>query len=463
MKLILSKLTEYEQYAQSSSEELDSSNGVPPYDNVSQCSQTSSQNHSDPNANNNATNQLLSTLMKDYNDADLSKSQDLPVVPNQIPTPVRSRHQFQSLGRQGDRGTKPPYDDYVLFSPLQSKTVNHNVAQVSTMPRTERLNEQEVNISWNKIVTAAELVNGDYIDLISFMDDGHSDETHNTSTEEEGGVQHVSAGPTPFTEHRGYQSLTFTRKGYPKNRTNVPETNSLGRKPLSFANPLFQHQNHCQTQTVTSASGTGSLPRVRSFSSLGGDTGTHSLPDKKKAYLYTSQNGVMNRLVKTSSDQQMIRAGSCSSISSESLDVGGDDVRIYGSVDGHRRGVGHHYLPHSHSLDSKCNVAFGLSPGESDMNRPRRIGEFSKSAELSQLNRPTHQQIRRIATADTILSQTSGGGLEYDGRTYPQFHGRRGNSAAHHYRSERRDEKCKADVSSNLYISEIGFFYSSFV
>ena len=391
-------------------------NSVHLYDNVSDPN-----TDNDPNANTNATNRLLSSLMKDYHDADLSRSQDLPVVPNHLvhpapppaPGPVRvpTDRPYQSLGRLPARTAppdarhrgNPPFDDYVLFSPLDH-SANHRVAQVRTMPRTERLNEHLVNQSWNKMVTAADLVNGqDYIDLISFMDDTHSDEVQNSSAELDNGSQ-VSIGQLSTVASSGYQSFGYSQSSSPVESAVTAESGSggtSGGQPLSFANPLFAHQNTPQS----SRSRTGDLPRVMSSSSLSSEDGTLS-PHSRRAPPPT-QNGApphhYQNHTQTEALPRKLSNLSCSSSSSESL-AERRAGRGAPSSGGRRT---YSQLSHSHSLDSRCTTAAASHDMLPTEPAPLTLAQLSRSAELPQFApaaSPQQQRMRRTHTADAILS-----------------------------------------------------------
>ena len=422
LKKIVEDLSEAQQNPQGTLRRLKSkspSNHVDLYDNLDSSPGHHRQPVADPNANN-ATNQLLSTLMKDYNDADLSRSQDLPVVPNHIAPPLMLERRYQTLGARSSHrplvgNHRTTSGDYVVFSTLDNQSSNHNVAQVRTMPRTDRINADLVNQSWSKMVSAAELVNGDYVDLISFMDENH-EEIQNSSAELDNGSQ-VSIGQLSTVASSGYQSFGYSQSSSPVDSAGQQDVVSSTLQPLSFANPLFQHQNHCQTQTGL-PSGGGDLPRVMSSSSLSSDDGAvscHSRQSARTSTTVTSQNGGSVRSHNnTEHALRKLSNLSCSSSSSESLGISCGDKRGTRTMPspGYHQRVPCSKLSHSHSLDSRCMTAFDISPTDHNGDSPLRIGELSKSAEFAQYKRGHHHPsaMKRTAT-DTVLSQQASSSL----------------------------------------------------
>ncbi|KAL8562893.1 hypothetical protein ACOMHN_004585 [Nucella lapillus] len=115
------------------------------------------------------------------------------------------------------------------------------------------LNQESVNEAWSQMVSAVDNnVNGDYIDLIPFMDE----EGHNSSLEMEGpptaSSSQVSIGQLSTVASSGYQSFGYSQSNSPVESGGQP--GEAGREvtrspvihypmqPLSFSNPLYRHQ-----------------------------------------------------------------------------------------------------------------------------------------------------------------------------------------------------------------------------
>lgn len=140
-------------------------------------------------------------------------------------------------------------DSNLTEDSASSKTgnVNAEVANVSVSSHSA-LNESHVNKSWNQILSAAEVVNGEYVDLISFMD-----EECNTSIdmEQNGNGSQMSISQVSTIASSGYQSFGYSQSSSPidndrhHDRSVEPlkssHNNYTHSTPLSFSNPMYRH------------------------------------------------------------------------------------------------------------------------------------------------------------------------------------------------------------------------------
>jgi hypothetical protein len=144
-------------------------------------------------------------------------------------------------------GKSPKYstvEDYELVTTVDvqptSDYLQPVVSSVLCHRPDPRADPSKVNESWNKIVSAADMVNGDYVDLISFIDDA---EAHRRSMA-------FAAGNKPATERQFVQlpldvqaSNTVPRAGSTTNshtRATVSGPHSsVSSRGLTFTNPGF--------------------------------------------------------------------------------------------------------------------------------------------------------------------------------------------------------------------------------
>lgn len=188
---------------------------------------------------------------QNYADADLSGSSDPSLPPKAQPPSEQEKKaprrvvsgSYAHGSQQGAAADLTTTDDYVMFSALTDKP---SAVQAAMTPL--RLNEQEVNQSWSKIVNAANLVTGDSIDLVSFMDEL---ENANSSAELDNGSQ-VSIGQLSTIASSGYQSFGYSQSSSPVDCG--VQGDPQGGQPLSFANPLFGHSSQTGTMSSTASS-----------------------------------------------------------------------------------------------------------------------------------------------------------------------------------------------------------------
>ncbi len=184
------------------------------------------------------TNLALSALLPSYKDATLSHSNDLTPYssPRDYPATV-DRLQPGSAFREYHCT-----DAYVSFTTLDSPAVAHLSPSQTLL--SGKPDEKQVNRHWNKMVSAAAMVTGDRVDLISFVDD--HDEPQNSSVDS---TDQTSISQLSTVASSGYQSFGYSQSSSPVEplggqTETPPQTDASGaptapQQPLSFANPLF--------------------------------------------------------------------------------------------------------------------------------------------------------------------------------------------------------------------------------
>lgn len=152
------------------------------------------------------------------------------------------------------------YASSSMTSSMSSSTYGASRAEVADVSVSSQrcIDHESVNETWSQIVNAADNnVNGDYIDLIPFMDE----EGQNSSLEMEcpttNGSQ-ISISQLSTVASSGYQSFGYSQSSSPVEAGN--QTTEMTREltkspvihypmqPLSFSNPLYRHQQLSQHQ-----------------------------------------------------------------------------------------------------------------------------------------------------------------------------------------------------------------------
>lgn len=110
-----------------------------------------------------------------------------------------------------------------------------------------RPSEKEINHSWTKIVSAADMISGDYVDLISFVDESattEDDTTHNSSVEFDVNGDQASVGQVSTVGSSGYQSFTG---GHSQSNSPVDSSNSGSTVIAAQNNVLSSSQDPAST------------------------------------------------------------------------------------------------------------------------------------------------------------------------------------------------------------------------
>ena len=152
----------------------------------------------------------------------------------------------------------------------KTSSVNPEVSNVSVSSRTV-ISESRVNKSWNQMVSAAEIVNGEYIDLISFMDE---DGNNSIDTEHNGNGSQMSISQGSTIASSGYQSFGYSHCSTPVDNARQevspeslksPNNNYTHSTPLSFSNPMYRHTHRGFSSHRKTSS---PFPQVSSSSSI---------------------------------------------------------------------------------------------------------------------------------------------------------------------------------------------------
>lgn len=209
--------------------------------------------------------------------------------PSQLP--IFSLNDKDSDSPRGSVDNIASSDSNLTEDSVSSKTefTSSEVSNVSVSSRST-LNESHVNKSWNQIVSAAEIVNGDYIDLISFMDE----EGNNSSIEMEQNGSQMSISQVSTIASSGYQSFGYSQSSSPIDNAHhennheplkSPNNNSYTHStPLSFANPMYRHNHRGISSHVKMASPILQASSNSSLSSEEANTVKNYSPIKSEKY-----------------------------------------------------------------------------------------------------------------------------------------------------------------------------------
>lgn len=191
---------------------------------------------------------------------------DLPIFANGQDSKSSSR--AGSVDINASRGSVKDLNSSDNLLSNSAISLQDEIANVSVSSRT--VSEQRVKKSWNEIVSAAEVVNGEYIDLISFMDD----DAHNSSMEMDHNVNgsQMSIGQLSTVASSGYHSFGYSHSNSPidndsfQDKPKSPNNNTHTHStPLSFSNPMYRH-NHRGTSSRAKTS--SPIQKASSNSSL---------------------------------------------------------------------------------------------------------------------------------------------------------------------------------------------------
>ncbi|XP_053381615.1 ras GTPase-activating protein nGAP-like isoform X5 [Mercenaria mercenaria] len=210
--------------------------------------------------------------------------------PNQLP--IFSSNNKDSDSPRGSVDNITSSDSNLTEDSVSSKVefTSSEVSNVSVSSRST-VNESHVNKSWNQMVSAAEIVNGDYIDLISFMDE----EGNNSSIEIEQNGSQMSISQVSTIASSGYQSFGYSQSSSPVDNAHhdnnheplkSPNNNSsyTHSTPLSFANPMYRRNHRGITSHVKMASPILQASSNSSLSSEEANTVKNCSPVKTKKY-----------------------------------------------------------------------------------------------------------------------------------------------------------------------------------
>ena len=149
-------------------------------------------------------------------------------------------------------------EDSAMSTSVSTSKTTYATSEVSNVSVSAKstVNKSSVNKSWKNMVSAAEIVNGDYIDLINFMDEEGNDsiDSEHNPTGSQMSISQVST-----IASSGYQSFGYSQSSSPIDggdkagdsnelrdhrgdpRSKSPNNNSFPHStPLSFANPMYR-------------------------------------------------------------------------------------------------------------------------------------------------------------------------------------------------------------------------------
>ena len=283
------------------------------------------------------------------------------------------------------------------------------ISNVSVSSRS--VSEQHVNKSWSEIVSAAEVVNGEYIDLISFMDD----EGHNTSMDMEHNVNgsQISIGQSSTVASSGYHSFGYSHSNSPidnashdsiqdtpKSPNNNTHTHST---PLSFSNPMYRHNHRGTSSRAKTSSPILQASSNSSLSSEEANSIKHCSPVKQDTFERpVPRDPLMNIVPRLSSSSSTDSVPEREKTERPLLTQSNNNVQI---------------APRQFSLDlrssspaltksASANSDNGNYSGKHSNTLPRNH-ELSHSVDFSFMSpRYGDQSMRRTAT-DSLISQRS--------------------------------------------------------
>ena len=287
-------------------------------------------------------------------------------------------------------------DDYILYTSVEPSLPDHlqddRLGPSQSTPSMKRPDEKIINQSWDKIVSAAEMVNGgEYVDLITFMDQSSHEGNSSAEMDFQTGDQ-MSVGQLSNVASSGYQSFAG---GYSQSSSPIDsETQTTSQtQPLSFANPLFGHLNagsslnrskaspRQRSPSTSSLSDTDSLrqqftrqkPPVRNMSSSS-NSSSESLP---RSQLANSSPHIPR------SSPPMSKTGLRVSELSRSVELRPPAAPMNGSPSGMKRTVTDTGISTSCST-SHDPVGYGSLRGQGSKGNPVRMGVRSVQRKLKE-------------------------------------------------------------------------------
>ncbi|XP_013413034.1 ras GTPase-activating protein nGAP isoform X4 [Lingula anatina] len=206
-------------------------------------------------------------------------------------------------------------DDYVLFHDFKENSRRFDVSSRTNVTAERSVVDQ----SWNDILHAAELVNGEYVDLISYMDDVVGEEKRGRATTD----QNMKGSQTSISQlstvaSSGYQSFGYSQSSSPVDSL-VPNDGDNGKspplaQPLSFANPMYHHK-HAQSTPKCSTP-----RRDSSASSLSSMDEKDSISSRQLVTKQTTGKPYTPQQVRASTQRVMVSSSSSESIATPPRD-----------------------------------------------------------------------------------------------------------------------------------------------
>ncbi|KAL8558159.1 hypothetical protein ACOMHN_035464 [Nucella lapillus] len=183
----------------------------------------------------------------------------------QCHTPPNSTKSSLNLQHSLDKSQELSEEFSALYSSVSSKysqrsggSVPSEVTDVSVTSAQPGVNADSVNESWNHTVSAADdSVYGDYIDLIPFIDEEGQNSSSEMDCPATANSSQMSISQLSNVASSGYQSFGYSQSSSPvdplaQHGTELPQEVTrfpiihYPPHPLSFANPLYRHQQLSQ-------------------------------------------------------------------------------------------------------------------------------------------------------------------------------------------------------------------------
>ncbi|XP_041369244.1 ras GTPase-activating protein nGAP-like isoform X3 [Gigantopelta aegis] len=300
---------------------------------------------------------------------------------------------------------------YNTYSHSQSYTaVKSEVSNVSASSR--NLDQHRVNESWNQMVHAAESVNGEYLDLIPFIDE----DTQNSSMELEQNTNgsQMSISQISTVASSGYQSFGYSQSNSPVDATTHSEycreiTKSpvvqYPMQPLSFSNPLYRHQqNVSRGATPRLTRDTSSSDSISSNDEA--STVKHRSPVKSSDHSSSRCMDPLRKLSQlssSSSSESLCDKRSRSAAKAPFTNTNTDSSASSSSASQFALDFPNPIPAHSSPRQDRSCSFYDTMPHERGCARPYQL---SHSMDFGCFNQRQEEGLRRTAT-DSVISQTS--------------------------------------------------------
>ena len=353
-------------------------------------------------------------------------------------TPNHAYDRHRSVGTATPADVKiSQLDDYVTFINQDEGRTSASVkTHAQSTPKTCHVDEQQVTQSWKQMVSAADLVSGEYIDLISFIDGSSGTRDRLPSAELCSGDQE-SIGQLSAIASSGYQSFGYSQSNSPidPQMTQQQQQPQTPQHPLSFANPLF----NLTKVTPRSASRTTRSPSLSSLSSN----------DSAKRSHHVSRHQCTKDMHQPAVPVSVATCRSLAALSSsgESLSQLDNTVQVQDRSQSS-------LVMTTSPFPSPCPSRISLPPDSCYPERLNAYSELSKSVEFSPV--PDGDTGMKRTVTDSVLSDARYGAASPANSLYanmkmrsnsalPQNTVRMGVRSVQHKKQEQ--EKTKAEVS----------------
>ena len=366
---------------------------------------------------NGSTTPVLDGSLKRPINVDTTRSLDRATLPS---TPSDRGRRASLLRAMGNSDAS---DDYVLLHSLHNRSPPSRLSASQRSLSNCRPDENQVANQWRRMVSAAEMVNGDYVDLVSFMDEFNEESRANRSTStgptDGDSCSQLSLGQLSTVASSGYQSFGYSASSSPIDSASVStEQFTPVTQPLSFSNPLFQHQGSSQqtarlpdgpTRILSSSSlsseDDSSSPQLPSSQPCAIDT-PPSPPPRRSSHSHSllddAERSLPRRTVTHPHQRPVDHKRSPSSSSCDSLSQTAPRPRCLSSSS--TNSLRNPAVVPSHSV-SAMTTSLVTPPSPHPSPRPLTLSQLSRSSEFPLPNRhpPSPQPLKRTATDTAIM------------------------------------------------------------